>query len=224
MTLWLTRIVPSPSSREAHRDLGGNDQGIRLHQRMLQMFPDGIEGPARAAFGVLFRAEETPRGLQILLQSHEAPDPSRLPDAYGNVETRSLDGMLSNLRKGAIVNYRCVASPVRKPGAAAREAYKLPPVVALSGNAAIEWWERQSTAAGLEPLHINAHPLATVRGSRGHKDPAAKQRVQHSRTQFDGTARVLDADLLREKLAAGIGRGKAYGCGLLTLAPMQPRS
>ncbi|MEU9094758.1 type I-E CRISPR-associated protein Cas6/Cse3/CasE [Streptomyces sp. NPDC087901] len=224
MTLWLTRIVPSPSSREAHRDLGGNDQGIRLHQRMLQMFPDGVEGPARAAFGVLFRAEETPHGPQILLQSHTAPDPSRLPDAYGNVETRSLDGMLSHIHKGTIVNYRCVASPVRKPGAAAREAYKLPPVVALSGNAAIEWWERQSTAAGLEPLHINAHPLATVRGSRGPKDSAAKQRVQHARTQFDGTARVLDADLLREKLAAGIGRGKAYGCGLLTLAPMQQRS
>ncbi|MFD6532764.1 type I-E CRISPR-associated protein Cas6/Cse3/CasE [Streptomyces sp. NPDC060184] len=224
MTLWLTRIVPSPHSREARRDLGGSDQGIRLHQRVLQMFPDGVEGPARAAFGVLFRAEETPRGPQILLQSHVVPDPSRLPDAYGNVEPRSLDGLLATLDKGTIVNYRCVASPVRKPGAASRETYKLPPVVALSGNAAIEWWERQSTAAGLEPLHIDAHPLTTVRGSRGAKDPAARQRVQHSRTQFDGTARVLDAGLLREKLATGIGRGKAYGCGLLTVAPIRQRS
>lgn len=61
MTLWLTRIVPSPSSPEARRDLGGSGQDIRLHQRMLQMFPEGVEGPVRAAFGVLFRAEETPR-------------------------------------------------------------------------------------------------------------------------------------------------------------------
>ncbi|MGW5739646.1 type I-E CRISPR-associated protein Cas6/Cse3/CasE [Streptomyces sp. NPDC055261] len=110
---------------------------------------------------------------------------------------------------------------MRKPRATSREAYKLPPVVALSGNAAVEWWERQSTAAGLEPLHINARPLATVRGRRGPKDPAAKQRIQLARTQFDGTARVLDTDLLREKIAAGIGRGKAYGCGLLTLAPVR---
>ncbi|MEV5606411.1 type I-E CRISPR-associated protein Cas6/Cse3/CasE [Streptomyces sp. NPDC052299] len=219
MTLWLTRIVPSPSSREARRDLSGSDQGIRLHQRMLQMFPDGVEGPARAAFGVLFRAEETPRGPQILLQSHIEPDSSRLPDAYGAVETRSLDALLSNLHKGMVVNYRCVASPVRKPGAASREAYKLPPVVALSGNAAIEWWGRQADAGGLEPLHITAHPLATVRGQQSAKGPVAKQRIQHARTQFDGTARVLDAELLRDTLATGIGRGKAYGCGLLSIAP-----
>jgi CRISPR system Cascade subunit CasE len=188
------------------------------------MFPEGVEGPARAAFGVLFRAEETARGPHILLQSHLEPDPSRLPENYGRVETRALDDLLSNLHKGIIVNYRCVASPVRKPGANSREVYKLPPVVALSGNAAVEWWERQSTAAGLEPIHINVQPLDAVRGPRGSKGPAATQRIQHSRTQFDGMARVLDADLLREKLAAGIGRGKAYGCGLLTLAPMRQRS
>lgn len=219
MTLWLTRIVPSPRSREARRDLSGSDQGIRLHQRMLRMFPDGVEGPARAAFGVLFRAEDSPRGPQILLQSHMQPDATRLPDAYGSVETRSLDALLSNLHKGMVVNYRCVANPVRKPRTTSRQAYKLPPVVALSGNAAVEWWERQSNTAGLEPLHINAHPLASVRGQRGSHDPAANHRIQHARTQFEGTARILDAEQLREKLATGIGRGKAYGCGLLSIAP-----
>ncbi|MFE4588494.1 type I-E CRISPR-associated protein Cas6/Cse3/CasE [Streptomyces laurentii] len=224
MTLWLTRILPSASSPEAHRDLSGNAQGLRLHQRLLQMFPDGVEGPARVAFGVLFRAEETPRGPQILLQSQVKPDPSRLPDTYGSIETRSLESLLSSLCKGTVVHYRCVANPVRKPGATSREAYKLPPIVALSGNAAVEWWERQATAAGLEPLHIDAQPLAKVSGYKPSKNRTAKQLVQHSRTQFDGTARVLDADLLREKIAAGIGRGKAHGCGMLTVAPIQQRS
>ncbi|MFJ2026900.1 type I-E CRISPR-associated protein Cas6/Cse3/CasE [Streptomyces sp. NPDC087897] len=219
MTLWLSRIVPSPSSHDARRDLGGSDQGIRLHQRMLQMFPDGVEGPARAAFGVLFRAEESPRGPHILLQSHREPDSSRLPGNYGRVETRSLDSLLAALHKGMAVNYRCVANPVRKPGSTSREAYGLPPIVALSGKAAVEWWERQCHASGLEPLLIDAHPLAMVRGNQGSKGSAAKRRIQHARTQFDGTARVVDADLLREKLATGIGRGKAYGCGLLSIAP-----
>ncbi|TXS52765.1 type I-E CRISPR-associated protein Cas6/Cse3/CasE [Streptomyces sp. t39] len=219
MTLLLTRIVPSPSSREARRDLGGNDNGIRLHKRMLQMFPDGVQGPARFTFGILFRAEETPRGPQILLQSHMQPNPSRLPDGYGSIETRSLDTLLSHLQKGMVVNYRCVANPVRKPRATTRQADSLPPIVALSGNAAIEWWERQSNASGLEPLNINAHPLAMVRGRRGSEGAAAEQRIQHARTQFDGTARILDAEMLREKLAKGIGRGKAYGCGLLSIAP-----
>ncbi|NJP65880.1 type I-E CRISPR-associated protein Cas6/Cse3/CasE [Streptomyces spiramenti] len=219
MILWLTRIVPSPHSREAQRDLSGSDQGLRLHQRTLQMFPDGVEGPARAAFGVLFRAEDGPRGPHVLLQSQVEPDSSRLPDAYGKVETRSLDTLLSGLEKGMLVNYRCVANPVRKPGTVAREAYGLPPVVSLSGNAAVEWWERQSAAGGLEPLQINAHPLPAVRGRPASKGTAARPRVQHARTQFDGVARVLDAELLREKIATGVGRGKAHGCGLLSIAP-----
>jgi len=34
----------------------------------------------------------------------------------------------------------------------------------------------------------------------------------------------VDADLVRTALAVGIGRGKSYGCGLLSLAPVrQPR-
>lgn len=43
MTVWLTRILPSPTSAEARRDLSGNAQGIRLHQRVMQLFPDGVK-------------------------------------------------------------------------------------------------------------------------------------------------------------------------------------
>lgn len=37
---------------------------------------------------------------------------------------------------------------------------------------------------------------------------------------YEGRLIVEDADRLREVLMSGIGRGKAYGCGLLTLAPV----
>ncbi|GAB2790285.1 type I-E CRISPR-associated protein Cas6/Cse3/CasE [Streptomyces daliensis] len=36
---------------------------------------------------------------------------------------------------------------------------------------------------------------------------------------FSGRLEVTDPDALRNALTQGIGRGKAYGCGLLTLAP-----
>ncbi|WP_045821702.1 type I-E CRISPR-associated protein Cas6/Cse3/CasE [Williamsia herbipolensis] len=42
---------------------------------------------------------------------------------------------------------------------------------------------------------------------------------------FEGVLEVVDPDSLRHSLVAGIGRAKAYGCGLLTLAPLvTPRS
>ncbi|MBU3865032.1 type I-E CRISPR-associated protein Cas6/Cse3/CasE [Streptomyces sp. 4503] len=36
---------------------------------------------------------------------------------------------------------------------------------------------------------------------------------------LSGTATITDPGLLQSRLAEGIGRGKPYGCGLLTLAP-----
>ncbi|MFD6434343.1 type I-E CRISPR-associated protein Cas6/Cse3/CasE [Streptomyces venezuelae] len=41
----------------------------------------------------------------------------------------------------------------------------------------------------------------------------------HHRVRFDGTATIVAPDLLRTALQKGIGRGKAYGCGLLSIAP-----
>ena len=35
---------------------------------------------------------------------------------------------------------------------------------------------------------------------------------------FEGVLEVTDPDALRHGLVHGIGRGKAYGCGLMTLA------
>ncbi|MFE9679459.1 type I-E CRISPR-associated protein Cas6/Cse3/CasE [Streptomyces sp. NPDC006259] len=39
---------------------------------------------------------------------------------------------------------------------------------------------------------------------------------------FDGRLEVTDPDALRRTLSHGIGRAKAYGCGLITLAPLAP--
>lgn len=47
--------------------------------------------------------------------------------------------------------------------------------------------------------------------------------VLHTAT-FEGHLRVTDHRLFRERLIQGIGPSKAYGCGLLTLAPLRRRS
>jgi CRISPR system Cascade subunit CasE len=37
---------------------------------------------------------------------------------------------------------------------------------------------------------------------------------------FDGRLEITDPEALRRTLTQGIGRARAYGCGLLTLAPI----
>jgi CRISPR system Cascade subunit CasE len=58
-----------------------------------------------------------------------------------------------------------------------------------------------------------------LRGFR--RDPSqegARRRLTLNAVLFEGVLVVTDADLLRATVASGIGAGKAYGCGLLSLA------
>ncbi|MQY15164.1 CRISPR-associated endoribonuclease Cse3 [Streptomyces sp. RB5] len=217
MTLWLTRLTPSPTSRLARRELGAA-AGNSLHRRVMSLFPDDDAEQARARLGVLFRIEETHRGPHVLIQSNQPPSPDRLPNGYGTLASRSLDDLLDALTPGRTVRYRCVASPVRKPGATTRALYDLPAVVALHGNAADEWWERQADKAGLKSLSVQSQPVDAVYDRPDRTERDAKP-VRHHRVRFDGTATVIDPDQLRAAITDGIGRGKAYGCGLLSIAP-----
>ncbi|MFI6415382.1 type I-E CRISPR-associated protein Cas6/Cse3/CasE [Streptomyces sp. NPDC050585] len=215
MTIHLTRIVPNPRSSDARRDARS---AVDTHRRLMSLFPQHTGPDPRAHFGVLYRTDDTPTGPHLLVQSTHQPDLTRLPDAYGTALTRPLGPLLDALRPGLTIRFRCVASPVRKPGATTRALYDLPAVVALNGAAADEWWLRQADKAGLKVLNLHSTPLDAARGTRS-PDDGQKQRINHHRARFDGTAAIIDPDQLRTAITTGIGRGKAYGCGLLTIAP-----
>ena len=215
MTVWLTRLAPGKDSGAIRQDMRDS---VRLHKRVMSLFPDGTGSQARSRYGVLFRMEDTSAGPQLLLQSTHEPDLTVLPRGYDQAQSRPLDPLLDALRPGLTIRYRCVASPVRKPGATARAAYHLPKVVALSGAAADDWWIRQSEASGIITHKAHSHPVDAARGTRT-PDDKPPQHIRHARTCFEGTATIADPERLRLKIAEGIGRGKAYGCGLLTIAP-----
>ncbi|MFB7296466.1 type I-E CRISPR-associated protein Cas6/Cse3/CasE [Streptomyces rubiginosohelvolus] len=45
--------------------------------------------------------------------------------------------------------------------------------------------------------------------------------VQITKVTFDGRLRITDPDAFRRTLTQGLGKAKAYGCGLMTLAPLR---
>ncbi|MFD3586897.1 type I-E CRISPR-associated protein Cas6/Cse3/CasE [Streptomyces sp. NPDC058683] len=213
--LWLTRIIPNPQNQQARRDFRN---AVDLHYSIMKLFPDNIGDEARKQLGILFRAETTPQGTYLLLQSRTRPNLDALPAAYGSADSRPLDALLDALRPGLPVRYRIDASAVRKPRKSMQQLYNLKPIVALTGPAAIEWWERQAEQAGLKLNTTHATRMDPVSGLKAQN----KERVHNPRTRFEGNALIEDPDLLRQRMAEGIGRGKAYGCGLLSLAPARP--
>jgi CRISPR system Cascade subunit CasE len=192
MTAWLTRIVPEARSQAVRRDLRDAEA---LHKRVMSLVPDGLGEQARAKAGVLYRYDET-----------GAVDAARLPDQYGSLAVRDLSPLLDRLQPDMAVQYRIVANTTKRLGRTSERAGKL---VALRDAEADQWWK----ASGLILRTLISTSLPDIRG----KGPGG---VRHAATRFDGMAVVKDPDLVRQAVLGGIGRGKAYGCGLLSLAPL----
>ncbi|MFC0601007.1 type I-E CRISPR-associated protein Cas6/Cse3/CasE [Streptomyces palmae] len=57
-------------------------------------------------------------------------------------------------------------------------------------------------------------------GVRNGRAPAAPD-VRFTRATYDGRLRITDLTAFRHTLTHGLGKAKAYGCGLMTLAPVR---
>lgn len=204
--MWLTRIISNTNDRDARRDLTDT---ARLHRRVMMLVPEGLGPEARHAAGVLFRVEDARAGTQILVQTAVEPQPSRLPAAYGQTAVRPLDPLLNALDKGMVLRYRIAANTSKRLGRTSEHAGK---VVALRGAAAEQWWTDRAERHGLAIRTISAVRASDAIGRQ--EGPS----VRHAVTRFDGLAVVTDPDAVRAAVRAGIGRGKSYGCGLLSLA------
>ncbi|MDH6455493.1 CRISPR system Cascade subunit CasE [Streptomyces sp. SAI-119] len=224
-TATLTRIRLNRRSPAARRDLA---DAVSLHKSVMLLAPDDLGVNPRQQAGLLFRLEEasddTPPTL--LIQSHQPPDLTRLPHHYGSAETRPLHPMFQALTPGRPVRYRITANA----SAARRVLDDHQPIdnkhgrkiVALYGDDARAWWQRRAHQAGLTLATTDITPARFPRtrrhtGNRGDEPPSPGP--VHVLTRFDGLATITDPDLLRHALLTGIGRGKPYGAGLLTLAP-----
>lgn len=88
----------------------------------------------------------------------------------------------------------------------------------------LAWFARGADAADARWGFSVADPDTSVSvASREHisfiKGHESRHRVTLDRVTFEGVLTVTDADRLRQVVLGGLGGAKAYGCGLLTLAP-----
>ncbi|MFF8373508.1 MULTISPECIES: type I-E CRISPR-associated protein Cas6/Cse3/CasE [Streptomyces] len=209
-SLHLTRLQLDPHHPLVKRDL---TNGRELHRTVMSLFPQAQGDTPRAQLGVLFRIEQQRNGLVMLVQATLPTHLDELPVGYSTAaDQRSLTPLLEWMAPGAPVRYRIVAHPTaaRGNGGASRSRK-----VSLDGQDAADWWVRKAEAAG-----IDLHP-----GGTGHLATPIRlgRAVAHRPIRFEGTATLADATAARNALCNGIGQGKPYGCGLLSLAPLPPR-
>ncbi|MEU4077649.1 type I-E CRISPR-associated protein Cas6/Cse3/CasE [Streptomyces venezuelae] len=139
-------------------------------------------------------------------------------------DTRPYTPLLEHLHTGMRLRFRLTANPTR---AISRPGQRSVRTALTTPADQIQWLLGRAAAAGFTiPVDQRISPAAprvTVSATRALRFPrttdSGARRDVHLRTAtYDGLLDVVDPDALRRTLTDGIGHGKAYGCGLLTLA------
>ena len=223
--MFLTKIDLAPERRLARKYLG-SPQAMHAVVMSATGGHDG-NGPGR----VLWRVD---RGVTTALYvlSPLEPDCSQLVAEAGTAGTqaRTLDysPFLVSLDAGQLWAFRLAANPSysasRGPGVRGqryghvtaeqqrqwlmdrvpRFGFELMPVDHVDGEGTDE---AVLVAYRERPVFNRRRP-----GGEGY------DRVTINRTVYEGVLRVTDPEPLRRALIVGIGRSKAYGCGLMTLS------
>lgn len=158
----------------------------------------------------LWRLDKDDNGYSILLLSREIPDLTHIEMAVGKGDGRTLeyDGYMDLVSEDEnILRFRISVNPT-----VCWEGARIPLNLRrteLHPYCAEDWLRDRLKKCGAEVLESEVIDNRTIRIKHG------KGRL--FKVTYEGTLKVIDHNSFRNLLEKGIGHGKAYGCGLLSV-------
>ncbi|WP_058914445.1 type I-E CRISPR-associated protein Cas6/Cse3/CasE [Entomohabitans teleogrylli] len=144
------------------------------------------------------------RGRRVLILSNRPPKEPNV----GELETRTLpEGFLSSHH----YRFTVCLNPTRRD----RGTHKLIPI--LGRDAIGAWFCQRASGWGfhVDPLQVQVDAIKVMRFDAG-----AQKNVTLQQATLSGRLTVVDLRLFKRSFMSGIGRGRAFGCGLLQIVPL----
>lgn len=198
--MYLSRLKLNPKNRKVLKEISNI---YMLHKTLMRAFPDKMDGgPGR----VLFRLDDTYDGPIILVQSTKEPTWDKIdtdPDYL--LEEPDKKRFEPTLRNGQVLAFRLVANPTVK-----KDKKRLG---ILKEEELWAWFKRKAEMGGFSIVKAFITPLGFMKCGEGDKD------ISLYSVKVDGVLRVDASERFQATLENGIGSGKAFGFGLLSIAP-----
>jgi CRISPR system Cascade subunit CasE len=214
---YLSRLILNPRSRRVQRDVADPYQ---RHRTIMAAFPDPLPGTER----VLHRLEHDAHAnrLTLLVQSDSEPDWRFLEDSYllpadplGGLDNPAVKPFELALRPNQVLSFRLRANPTVKKKRPGQQHGNRVPLVREEQQLA--WLQRQARRHGFRLLEAGVQERGSRRGLI-HRNETG-HRLSLYVVQFDGRLVITDVTRVLDAVRSGIGPAKAFGCGLLSLAP-----
>ena len=219
--MYLTQMHLNPS-RRGTRWLLASPQ--RMHAAVLSSFPPGTT--AESPDGrILWRVDssDSDKTLTLYVSSPTKPDLTGIIEQAGwpatdhGWRTASTATLLDRLATGQRWGFRLTANPVHNVAVPGERGKRLGHVTVGHQQ---QWFLDRAAGWGfaVDDTALAVHSRRQLSFSR--RTDGTDRTVTVAVATYDGVLTVTDPALLRRALGHGVGRAKAYGCGLLTLAPV----
>ncbi|HEY3420314.1 MAG TPA: type I-E CRISPR-associated protein Cas6/Cse3/CasE [Methanomassiliicoccales archaeon] len=191
-------------NRSVRRDLA---DPYELHRTIMRAFPSAeAGGPGR----VLFRLEGELERPIIIVQSTVEAKWGSLPLAGGYLSSPPLQKSFDpEVVAGQVLRFRLRANPTVK-----REMKR---IFLFDYEDQVYWLDRKATTGGFSVIQ-----LTSIRSKLEPMSPGeGKAKTTIGAALFDGILRIEEPLNFKSTLESGIGSGKGFGFGLLSIAPIR---
>lgn len=223
--MYLARAQLNPTRRGARRLLGSPQA---MHAAVLSCYHAAQENGR-----ILWRLDAHERSQWLYVVSSAPPDLTSLVEQAGWPQTdggdvRSYTPLLDRLAEGQRWHFRLTANPTQATRKGGRVSQGAPRMLERSkrfGHVTVkhqeEWLLTRCEGWGFTvPYDEEQDALDLVVSERKVESfRRGDSRVTIAKASYEGQLVVADPAALRRTLVTGAGPAKAYGCGLLTLAP-----
>ena len=221
--MYLSRIELDPNKYGTRKAIASP---LSLHAAVENCFPSKYSHKGQDSKGgqdgergrKLWRLDNLRGKLYLLLLSPEKPDFSLFTDQFcssGVVgETKDYSVLLARIEEGQRWNFRLRGNATHSINEAEGERGKVYAHVSVGRQR--EWLVKKAPLCGfkLDERFFDVTKTDQLRFWRRE----AKYPITLGVAEFEGELAVADAEAFRIALVNGVGRAKAYGCGLLTIA------
>ncbi|NLN76632.1 MAG: type I-E CRISPR-associated protein Cas6/Cse3/CasE [Armatimonadetes bacterium] len=203
--MYISLLELNPRSRQVQSELRDPYQ---MHRTLSRAFGDDRSKYVEAR--CLFRVDEdeSPRRLNVLVQTKTYPDwdSAGLPENYltRSPQTKELNPVFRN---GQLLQFRLRANPTVKRNGKRLGLY--------AEEEQTNWLLRKAECGGFKVLHV------VLKSAGKRKATTNDKTATFVAVIFEGVLRVTDADKFAQTLVSGIGSAKAFGFGLLSIAPAE---
>ncbi|MDO5617958.1 type I-E CRISPR-associated protein Cas6/Cse3/CasE [Kocuria sp.] len=226
--MYFSRLTLNPQRRQAKHLVA---DARAMHAAVEAAFPPSMAGSETRN---LWRLDRMEHEVILYVVSPQRPDLRHIQEQAGwesaPAESTDYERFLGSIQRGQRYSFRLAANPVKRQFVPGGRGRILPHVTEAQQvtwlMARAEGWgftvrpvqTLQETAAGDVDLPPDVRVVHRNDGHFRKTDESGNRTVTQRQVTFVGSLEVLEANKLRESLTRGMGRGKAYGLGLMTLA------